>query len=218
MYWGSPRNSIPVEERLEQTKKTVASLVNAGITEIFLAANSGENWAVAGNAGVTDKLSFVLRITVPHGAFHSPSLPQRVDILDENFLVIKSGTDISCSSELAGFHLYGTDLCLSARTKGYTCYVIDFHLTHFGAGKLDENFEWCLSKIQRRWNPVFLCCYIQTTCALFFLSKYSVLRCIFGSQRSIKWVQSHPRRYPVIVKILKIMGINWPSLATIRTR
>jgi hypothetical protein len=47
MYWGSPRTVIPVEERLEQTRKTIASLVRAGIEEIFLADNSGENW-VAG--------------------------------------------------------------------------------------------------------------------------------------------------------------------------
>jgi hypothetical protein len=47
MYWGSPRTSISQAERLEQTGKTVASLVQAGVTEIFLADNSGEQW-VAG--------------------------------------------------------------------------------------------------------------------------------------------------------------------------
>lgn len=45
MYWGSPRTIIPAQERLEQTRKTIASLVRAGITDIFLADNSGGNWA-----------------------------------------------------------------------------------------------------------------------------------------------------------------------------
>jgi hypothetical protein len=47
MYWGTPRQSIPAGERLEQTRQTVASLVRAGISDIFLADNSGERW-VAG--------------------------------------------------------------------------------------------------------------------------------------------------------------------------
>jgi hypothetical protein len=44
MYWGTPRTSIAVEERLEQTGETIASLARAGIGEIYLADNSGENW------------------------------------------------------------------------------------------------------------------------------------------------------------------------------
>jgi hypothetical protein len=52
MYWGTPRASIPVEERLEQTVETLASLARAGIEEIYLADNSGENWV----AGTEDAL------------------------------------------------------------------------------------------------------------------------------------------------------------------
>lgn len=44
MYWGSPRTSIPVEERLAQTRRTIDSLLDAGVDEIYLADNSGPAW------------------------------------------------------------------------------------------------------------------------------------------------------------------------------
>jgi hypothetical protein len=44
LYWGSPRTCIPSSQRLEQTRKTVDSLSEAGITRIVLADNSGTNW------------------------------------------------------------------------------------------------------------------------------------------------------------------------------
>ena|SRR2546427_4422838 len=47
LYWGSSRACIPNSERLEQTRRTVASLQEAGFSPIILADNSGTNW-VAG--------------------------------------------------------------------------------------------------------------------------------------------------------------------------
>src|SRR2546430_2627591 len=44
LYWGGPRNCISSSERLEQTKRTIASLQTAGIAPIILADNSGRNW------------------------------------------------------------------------------------------------------------------------------------------------------------------------------
>ncbi|HVS80983.1 MAG TPA: hypothetical protein VHE60_04555 [Pyrinomonadaceae bacterium] len=44
VYWGSPRTILPSAERLEQTKGTIESLLEAGISEIILADNSGEKW------------------------------------------------------------------------------------------------------------------------------------------------------------------------------
>jgi len=44
MHWGTLRQSISAEERLEQTRKTITSLLDAGIEDIYLADNSGEEW------------------------------------------------------------------------------------------------------------------------------------------------------------------------------
>ena len=40
------RTCLSPEERIEQTQKTIESLVNLGISEIYLADNSGENWVL----------------------------------------------------------------------------------------------------------------------------------------------------------------------------
>lgn len=45
------RSRIGPQERLEQTQKTVASLVDVGVTKIYLADNSGQSW-VAGTETV----------------------------------------------------------------------------------------------------------------------------------------------------------------------
>jgi hypothetical protein len=59
MYWGSPRTVIPFDERLEQTRRTIDSLLGAGVEEIYLADNSGANW-VAG----TEKQLAPARVSV----------------------------------------------------------------------------------------------------------------------------------------------------------
>ena len=43
------RTCISPEERIEQTQKTIESLVNLGISEIYLADNSGKNWFLKSN-------------------------------------------------------------------------------------------------------------------------------------------------------------------------
>lgn len=84
------------------------------------------------------------------------------------------------SNDLAGFHLYGTDLCMIARILGYSAYVVDFHLWHLGGAStkpavnngahaistFDKNKENLIRKYQRVCAPRF----IQTTCTIFYVS------------------------------------------------
>lgn len=92
------------------------------------------NWAVAGNAGIDDTARLVGRITDPHQELHSPGLPRRVISLDENLLILRSAARLKCSHGAWGFHFYGTDICFAARLAGFSCYAIDFHLTHLSGG------------------------------------------------------------------------------------
>lgn len=110
-------------------------------------------WGLAGNAGVTGEGILALRITDPHGAGQSRGpFPTRVVSLDENFIVLRAAAGIRPSATLSGFHLYGTDLCLQARSFGRSAWVIDFHLRHLSGGRVDAGFLRQQALFERSWG------------------------------------------------------------------
>lgn len=114
------------------------------------------NWAVAGNAGTNiDNLWFV-RITDPYGKdCKQGTFPTRVTMLDGNFLLIKRNSLVAFSNDLTGFHYYGWDLCLNADIRGYSSYVIDWHLKHLGSGNVNQEFYDCKQRFEDKWNAAF---------------------------------------------------------------
>lgn len=148
-------------------------------------------WAVLGNAGVNNDYEFVVKISDPNN--FEPwqgELPQPVHALDENFLVINSTADFTSSPDLSGFHLYGSDFCLNAILKGYSCYVIDFYITHLSGGNRDQNFWNLKGKFQEKWNQKFDFCYATGNCSIMFLSKHRWLHFIFTKQQVRKFLLS----------------------------
>jgi hypothetical protein len=129
-------------------------------------------WAVAGNAGGVAPGRLALRITDPHGADRRVgTLPARVVSLDENFIVVKRAACLGFSRDLAGFHLYGADICLVADVLGYSSYVIDFHLAHLSPGnKLSTAFQEAERAFHAKWSRALRPRFVQTTCALLGLS------------------------------------------------
>ena len=110
-------------------------------------------WALAGNAGVRPDGTLALRITDPHGAGQCRGpLPAQVASLDENFIVVRRDSGIRPTATLSGFHLYGTDLCLQARAAGRTAWVVDFHLRHLSAGRVDLGFLDQQEAFERQWG------------------------------------------------------------------
>ena len=138
-------------------------------------------WAVAGNAGGSHQLRMVRRITDPHGGSTPDPLPARVQTLDENFLVVRSGTGLACSPGLHGFHLYGTDACMNARVLGFSAYVIDFHVHHLSGGKMDVDYDACRSRVLETWNPRFHACYVRAPMEVLFISRWAPIRALLGS-------------------------------------
>ena len=136
-------------------------------------------WAICGNAGATRSGELVIRITDPHGTdTRRGSMPAQVVGLDENFVIMKRSANLSVTPLLRGFHLYATELCLVADFLGLTAYVIDFHLNHLSAGKIDETFKSVLHDMQRlrssRLRPMIV---INTNVA-FFISGWPWLNAV----------------------------------------
>lgn len=125
------------------------------------------DWAVAGNAGGTGPGRLAIRITDPHGRDRRLGpFPARVSSLDENFIVVRRSARIGFSRDLAGFHFYGADICLSADVMGYAAYVIDFHLDHLSPGRKDQTFARMQGAFRRKWSRALRPRWLQTTCSL----------------------------------------------------
>jgi hypothetical protein len=149
-----------------------------------------DRWSVAGNAGGSRALRVVRSLTDPHGGATDDSFPAPVHSLDENFLLIRTGTAIRCSPELRGFHLYGTDLCLNALAQRSQPYVIDFRVRHLSRGTRDEDYARARDRFVARWSPRFVACYVRTTVDVFFLSRLHWLRSSLGSEGARRFVKS----------------------------
>jgi hypothetical protein len=148
--------------------------------------NKDKNWALAGNAGGIDLRHTAIRITDLHGTFNKGDFPQRVNSLDENFIIANSYNRIALSNDLDGFHLYGTDICLIADILGYSSYVIDFHVVHTGKGIVDQNFFNCKDKLIKKYNKALKSRYIKTTCTKVFLSHSKIFSLFFNNKQILK--------------------------------
>lgn len=121
-----------------------------------------KDWAVAGPAGVTDDYGFVVTITDDG---HDPQrVPYReiepVVSLDECLLIFKPRSGLTASPLLSGFHLYGTDLVLRARTSGRGAYVLKFDVRHLSLGKFDKQFTAAVEQFKNVWRRRFLLFYV----------------------------------------------------------
>jgi hypothetical protein len=93
---------------------------------------------------------------------------EKVISLDEVFLVIRNRQGIGVSEELAGFHLYGTDLCLNASIAGKTCRVIDFPVIHHSEGKIDGGFFKAKDAFEDHLRKIGEGRMIKTTCSYLY--------------------------------------------------
>lgn len=80
-------------------------------------------------------------------------LPLPVDTLDEVLLIINAKAGLQFDANLEGFHLYGSDICLTAKAKGFNNYVIDAFALHNSNGlkTLPRDFWTCYRQMKRKW-------------------------------------------------------------------
>ncbi|QTE40308.1 hypothetical protein J3L18_15050 [Mucilaginibacter gossypii] len=132
------------------------------------------NWAILGNAGAAARLydRLAIKIAYPNGFIDlKGNLPQQVCSIDENFMLVKSSANLSLSSNIGGYHLYGLDICTVASVLGYKAYVIDFLLIHKSMGNIaDGTFDKALITTQKKYVAFMKGRYVNTTIAKFYVS------------------------------------------------
>ena len=111
-------------------------------------------WGLAGNAGGLQPGHRALRITDPFGSnqYVGGPFPVRTQSLDGNFIVVKKNTGLRFSDDLKGFHFYDADICIHAFQKGYSIYVLDFHLEHLGRGVMNAVFYENKKVFMEKWK------------------------------------------------------------------
>lgn len=146
------------------------------------------NWALAGNAGGVDHQRAAHKITSRDGIeYDSKELPKRVITLDENFIVMKSSSRLGFSRDLSSFHFYGTDICLQAECRGWSAYVIDFHLRHVGIGTINEEFRETHQDLEEKYAAFFTPRTLRTTCTTVFPEPSPTKRALKKHVRTIRW-------------------------------
>ena len=147
------------------------------------------NWGVCGNGGAKTDGSQALRISDPWGEDVSDGgpFPARVMSLDENFIVARRVANLSLSHDIAGYHWYGSDLCIIADILGWSSYVIDFHLRHKSGGNVDEVVFAIRESIKKKYRRAFRSrTHYAITKTSFFLSDSLAKRLYNKVQRKIQ--------------------------------
>jgi hypothetical protein len=125
------------------------------------------NWGLFGNSGVHWPGRQVIRISDHLGKNQliGGPFPQRCYSLDENFIVVRADANLALSSDLAGFHLYATELCLVAAELGHQSYVVDFHLHHAGEAIMDKAYSQIRSAMIRKYSRMTGMRLVRTPCS-----------------------------------------------------
>ncbi|WP_149535608.1 acyl esterase [Siccirubricoccus phaeus] len=144
-------------------------------------------WALAGNAGATPEGELAIRISDPYGEDQRRGrLPARAVSLDENFLVLRRAAPVGLSADLAGFHLYGADLCLQARLAGRSAWVIDFHLRHLSPGRKDASFHAAQTAFEAKYAALLAGLRgMRTTCTQLDLRRSRLGRWLWRRKRGL---------------------------------
>ena len=122
------------------------------------------DWGVLGGWGVNNRgLKAGYLHSVGLGVLGAPfKQPVAVETLDEYVLIMRKSSGLRFDPGLPHFHFYGTDICLSARTKNKNCYAVSafsIHNTSYGA--LPPEFFDCYWAVKRKWKAFLP---IQTPC------------------------------------------------------
>jgi hypothetical protein len=152
-------------------------------------------WAILSNAGASKIKHEVFTVTESDYVLKKKGIfPTQVKSVDESFILLKRNANLSLSSDLAGFHLYGTDICMIASMLGYNSYVIDFNILHKSKGKVDHHFIEIREKLILKYTHLFKGSYYQTTNTSFYISSLHWVNKLLNTRFVMFFVNSYYRK------------------------
>lgn len=115
------------------------------------------DWGILGCYGRrSDRVHGLGRVHTTGCGWHGIplSFPVVVDTLDEIVLIFRKSSGLRFDPALPHFHLYGTDLCLSARSLGRQAWVIPLPCIHNTDEliELPQEFYSCYDYIKFKWR------------------------------------------------------------------
>ncbi len=115
------------------------------------------NWTALGVFGVDASASHIGRVwSSGLGRMLGEPLEEPVPAmsLDELVLVVRRASGFRFDAKLPGFHLFGTDIVLSAHAAGRQCYVADIPVIHNSRPvlQLKADYSRAHSYMRRKWR------------------------------------------------------------------
>jgi hypothetical protein len=123
------------------------------------------NWGVLGCWGVKkngDEFGYLY--TPGETVIGRPLVnPEAVQTLDEVVLILRKSSGLKFNEQLPGFHLYGTEICLTAAALGMQSYAISAFCIHNSRQhfRLPDDFYVSYRHVKRMWRKSLP---IQTSC------------------------------------------------------
>jgi hypothetical protein len=124
------------------------------------------NWGVLGCFGSRkDAVGGLGKVYTTGLGLHGNELnePELVETLDEIILIIRKSSELRFDSSLPHFHLYGADLCMSAKDSGMTNFAFQGFCIHNTNQllSLPKEFYDCYYYLKRKWIkflPMYTSC------------------------------------------------------------
>lgn len=114
------------------------------------------NVSIYGIAGVTEDCRWYCLAdddTIwPEGDVSFDDVKFGVTHVDECFICFSTRNKTSTSSELSGFHCYGTDVTLRALDKGFQTVLIPYKVIHLSTGNFGDDFHSSLETFCSLWS------------------------------------------------------------------
>ncbi len=116
-------------------------------------------WGVIGVYGATDNgthVGYVYDCSTRRTLGKPVDEPQKVRVFDEIVLIVRSESGVAFDPALPGFHMYGTDLALTAHSRHKSTWVAHLPVVHNSRTikTLDADFYRAWMFVSRKWRAV----------------------------------------------------------------